>query len=413
MIFRFSLYGFLKNQRYFEAFMFLVFLEKGLDFFQIGVLVAVRALAVNLFEIPSGAFADVCGRRRSMILSFAAYIVSFLVLGAAQHPALLGLGMVLYGLGDSFRSGTHKAMIFKWLSNQDRAGERVRVYGYTRSWSKFGSVAAVIIGAAIVLVVDGYAVLFYVAIVPYALGILNFLGYPKELDAGAGSSPSMGAVVRHMAASVRTSFKRPGLRRLVLESMGFDGIFNAVKDYLQPVLEVAAITATATALASLDWSQTQRTALLVGPVYVVLYLLAGVASRQAHRVSTAAGGEDRAAGILWSVNVAVFGGLLVSGWLDEWVALSVSFVLLHALHNVWRPILISRFDIHGEEAQAASLLSIESQGQRIATIIIAPLLGLAVSHVGDGGPGGAFWPVGALGLAVALGFFVTARRAPR
>ena len=30
MLFRFSLYGFLKNQRYFEPFLVLVFLEKGL-----------------------------------------------------------------------------------------------------------------------------------------------------------------------------------------------------------------------------------------------------------------------------------------------------------------------------------------------------------------------------------------------
>ena len=74
MLFRFSLYGFLKNQRYFEPFLVLVLLEKGLTFFLVGVLVGFREIAVNLLEIPSGAVADVCGRRRSMMLSFAAYI---------------------------------------------------------------------------------------------------------------------------------------------------------------------------------------------------------------------------------------------------------------------------------------------------------------------------------------------------
>jgi MFS family permease len=69
MLFRFSLYGFLKNQRYFEAFLYLAFLAKGLDFFQIGLLVACRSLAVNLFEIPSGSFADVVGRRTAMLVS--------------------------------------------------------------------------------------------------------------------------------------------------------------------------------------------------------------------------------------------------------------------------------------------------------------------------------------------------------
>ena len=32
MLFRFSLYGFLKNQRYFEPLLFLVLVDKGLSF---------------------------------------------------------------------------------------------------------------------------------------------------------------------------------------------------------------------------------------------------------------------------------------------------------------------------------------------------------------------------------------------
>ena len=36
MLFRFCLYGFLKNQQYYEPFLILVFREKGLSFLQIG-----------------------------------------------------------------------------------------------------------------------------------------------------------------------------------------------------------------------------------------------------------------------------------------------------------------------------------------------------------------------------------------
>ncbi|MDE0330630.1 MAG: MFS transporter, partial [Nitrospinae bacterium] len=78
MMFRFSLYGFLKNQTYFEPFLILAFLEKDLSFFQIGILIGFREVCINIFEIPSGAVADLYGRRRSMIFSFLAYIASFL-----------------------------------------------------------------------------------------------------------------------------------------------------------------------------------------------------------------------------------------------------------------------------------------------------------------------------------------------
>ena len=242
MLARFSLYGFLKNQRYFEAFLVLAFLEKGLDFFAIGLLVAIRELTVNLVEIPSGALADVGGRRSAMILGFAAYIVSFAVLGLANGFAVLALGMVLYGVGDAFRTGTHKAMIFDWLHQAGREDERVKVYGYTRSWSKLGSAVSVVIAAVIVVVADGYRAVFLTAIVPYGLAIVNFLGYPRSLDRRETDAVGVGTVARHMLEAVRTAARRPRLRRLVLEAVGFDGVFGAVKDYLQPVTAALAVS---------------------------------------------------------------------------------------------------------------------------------------------------------------------------
>ena len=67
MLFRFCLYGFLKNQQYFEPFLILAFRQKGLSFAMIGLLVGFREICINLMEVPSGAIADVTGRRRAMI----------------------------------------------------------------------------------------------------------------------------------------------------------------------------------------------------------------------------------------------------------------------------------------------------------------------------------------------------------
>jgi hypothetical protein len=146
---------------------------------------------------------------------------------------------------------------------------------------------------------------------------------------------------------------------------------------------------------------------------VVLYLLAGLASRRSHLVADAAGGEDRAARVLWGVNLGVFAIMLAAGWLDVLPALIGAFVILHVVHNLWRPILISRFDIHGDESQGASLLSVESQAQRLATMVLAPLLGLAVDGAGAAAAGGQFWPVGGVGFVVALVFFAGALVATR
>ena len=135
MLFRFSLYGFLKNQRYFEPFLVLALLEKGMSFFAIGGLIAFRELATNLFEIPSGSIADLLGRRRAMLVSFGAYLLSFVLFWLAQQPVWLWPAMLLFSVGEAFRTGTHKAMIFEWLRQQGRTSEKTKVYGHTRSWS--------------------------------------------------------------------------------------------------------------------------------------------------------------------------------------------------------------------------------------------------------------------------------------
>jgi MFS family permease len=409
MMFRFSLYGFLKNQRYFEPFLFLAFLEKGLGFTQIGLLVAVREFTTNVLEIPSGAVADVFGRRLSMILSFLAYIVAFLLFGFADGMAWLYAGMALYGVGEAFRSGTHKAMIFAWLRSQGREQERVKVYGYTRSWSKYGSAASVVLAAPIVLFSDSYEWIFFAAIVPYALNVVNFLGYPKHLDELGGKERSVAAVFQHTARTLAESVRLPRLRRLFLESMGFDGVFAATKDYLQPVLEALALTLAVSWLAPGDWSDTQRTALLIGPVYFALHLLSGLASRRSHRVSDAAGGEERAARWLWGISALVFAALTVSGLTGALAAMALAFVALNILENVWRPVLISRFDVEGGKTQGASLMSVESQARRVATMIAAPLLGAAVDAATSSGSASPWWPVGALGLLCSVVFLVSSR----
>ncbi len=95
------------------------------------------------------------------------------------------------------------------------------------------------------------------------------------------------------------------------------------------------------------------------------------------------------------------------------LALITAFCLLHVLQNLWRPILISRFDIHSTEAQGATILSIESQARRASTMVLAPLVGLVIDLVKDREPGGSFWPIGALGLVVTLAFFLSASRGDR
>lgn len=410
MLFRFSLYGFLKNQRYFEAFLMLVFIDKGLSFFQIGLLIGFRELMVNLFEIPSGAIADMWGRRKSMIFSFTCYCLSFLAFGLAESVVALFAAMFVFALGEAFRTGTHKAMIFAWLESEGRTGERAKVYGYTRSWSKYGSAVSVVLGACFVFASDSYTSVFYYSIVPYMLGIVNFLGYPRALDGRVDEDISLKSLISHLRQGFKEAFGRGGLRRLIVESMGFQAISETAQTYLQPVLKMAAIAVVGGWVITAGWSEIQRTTLLVGPVYMVLYLLAALASRNAHRIIGWTGDEERAARWLWWMQVPIFAVMALAAYYSLAPLLIATFVLLYALQNCWRPVQLARLDTYGRSAQGATLLSIESQAMHGATVVAAPLLGWVVDAVVARELGGPFWPVGILGVVVASAFAIASLR---
>ncbi len=410
MIFRFSLYGFLKNQRYFEPFLILAFLQMGLSFLEIGMLIAFRELCVNVLEIPSGSIADLYGRRRALLLSFGAYVVGFVTFGFADQFAVLFGAMFFIAVGDAFRTGTHKAMIFTWLRLEGRSDERTKIYGFTRSWSKIGSAVSALLAAAFVLATDSYTLVFFLAAAPYFANMVNIAGYPAALEGEPEVHPRPRQVLVHMRDSLRTALTVGGLRRLLLESMGFEGVFHAVKDYLQPILLAVTVSAAASIVVTDSLSEVQQSALLIGPVYFALHMMSSAASRNAHRVADVAGGEDGAARLMWGAAVVLFAVIVGAGLFEVLSMLVLAFVALSVLQDLWRPVLIARFDEHASEAQGATTLSIESQARRFATMILAPVLGLAVDAAQSGTIGGLFWPLGVVGLLVAIPLFLTAAR---
>ena len=415
MLLRFSLYGFLKNQRYFEPFLVLAFLEKGLSFFMIGLLIASRELWVNLLEVPSGVVADLYGRRRAMMTSFVAYIVSFVIFGLADSLLPLFVAMAFFAVGDAFRTGTHKAMIFAWLRREGRSEERTRVYGYTRSWSKLGSALSGVIAAGLVFLGGSYVWVFWLSTVPYLAGLVNFMGYPAWLDGERSEPASVGAVTRRLLSVLRASVTQRPLRRLLAESMGFEGCFHASKGYLQPLLQAAAVAwLGGLVITGSSGGETvdaaRQAALLVGPAYLLLHLLSAWASRRAHSLVAWVGGEERAARVNWFLAAALYAalfGALLAGWYGPAI---LAFLLLHAVQNLWRPVLISRFDAWGSERWGATVLSIENQAKSLATMVLAPVLGLVVDAVSVGHADQVLWPVGLLGLIIAVGFVVLGRK---
>lgn len=373
MFFRFALYGFLKNLRFFEPFLVLFFREQGLTFLQIGVLYSIRDLATNFLEIPTGVYADAFGRRKSMLMAFSAYILSFIIFYFVPSFYIYALAMLFFAFGEAFRTGTHKALILEHLKLNDMQDLKVAYYGRTRAASQLGSAVNSLIAAALVFYTGNYRYIFIASVVPYIIDLINLAGYPKALD-GELIELKKGAVWAQLKVTLGTFFglfKDPDAMRAILNSAGFDAFFKATKDYLQPILEAFALALPF----FLVLTDTRRSALIIGIVYSVIYLFTSYASRSAETFS------QRFTDVARAINVTFFVGagfLFVAG-VASWASLAILSILvflgLYLLHNVRRPMNVAFISDQISSTVMASGLSVESQVTTLLMAIIAPILG--------------------------------------
>ena len=390
MLLRFCIYGFLKNLRFFEWFFILFLRQKGLSFTEIGMLIGYRELCVSLLEIPSGGVADLYGRRRSMILSFLAYIGSFVLFALCRERdwLMLAPAMTMFAVGEAFRTGTHKAMIFDYLSREGRVSEKTRFYGTTRSWAKAGTAVCVVIAAGLVFVSArsgpaDYAILFWASLVPYCAGLLNFLWYPNYLDATPADPLSPRCVVRHMLQSFRDCWQQIRLRSLIAENMAYQGLFESTKDYVQPLVKQWAVLLPL----ALGLSADRRTAILMVLVAVPIAVVEAIGSKQADRFARACSGEERAAWAGWLATLVLYALLAPSlYWARDYTLASgvavASFAMLYLVANLWRPVQLSRYDAFAGGEKGATILSIEAQAKSLTIVVLAPVTGCLVDHYG-------------------------------
>jgi len=379
--YKFCAYGFLKDLRFFDPFLVLLFLDKGLSYLQIGSLYAVREIAVNIMEIPSGVMADAVGRRRAMVISFLAYIASFVAFFLASGYAAFVLAMVVFAFGDAFRTGTHKAMIFDYLKLKGWADQKTHYYGHTRSWSQRGAALSALIAGVLVFWRGDYAVVFPFTIVPYVLDLILMLTYPKELDGPRHAS--RGAVrdeFKHVISSFISSFKNLSIFRAIGNQALYTGYYKATKDYLQPLLKAFALGLPL----MLSQPEKERSAVVVGIVYFILYLGTSYAARSSGRFS------ERFSGLARPLNGTLLTGILLglgSGLaygLGVEVLAVVLYLGIYLIENLRKPMGIAYVTERMNQDALATALSAESQAETLMAAIIAMILGFFADLWGPG-----------------------------
>lgn len=397
--YKFCTYGFLKNLRFFDPFIILFFREMGFSFLQIGTLFSIREIATGILEIPTGFFADSYGRKFSMVLAFVSYIFSFIIFYLFPHFGLYVLAMVLFAFGEAFRSGTHKAMILDYLKLHNITDRKIEYYGHTRSASQIGSAVSALMAGILVFFAESYRIIFLASIVPYILGLMLMLTYPNYLNGKITKIERLSfwkGVASNLKATVRNfvqMFKNSLLLRAYFNSASFDGLFKAVKDYLQPILQTFALS-----LPILVNLGNQRSTIIISITYFVLFMLSAYASRRSQNF------VSHFKNVTIAINRSYMFGLTavilagVATYVDVKIFAIVLFIIVYMLQNVRRPMNVGFISENIDSHVMATGLSVETQLKTIFIVILSPLMGFLADTFGVG------IALGLIGLLVSMGY---------
>lgn len=384
--YKFCLYGFLKNQRFFELYFLLILhYEKGLSLTQFGALLSIRFIFKAVLEIPSGFIADALGRRGSMLFSYACYIGSFLLYYLSDSFILLIIPSVLFSIADAFRSGTHKAMILEYLTLNDWQNQKTDYYGHTRAWSQTGSAISAIIATAIIWFRTDYNIVFIYSLIPYCLGFILLASYPKNLEGKMVIRIPFSKVLQEISVTIKASmkaFKSLSKIKFTLGVASYTGYYSAVKDYFQ--LLIIAIAATLPALSLGDLAGEKKEKILLGLVYTILFFITAAASRNTQRVNALFKNVSS------YLNVLLMGGILMGigagiAYLHNLLVLALlMFVLIYTIQNLRKPASVAIIAENFDSRILASALSIESQLSSVIGAVLSLIIGFLADRFGLG-----------------------------
>lgn len=373
MIWKFSLYGFLKNLRFFEPYLVIYLLSLDLSLFSIGILYALRETVTYIFEVPSGIIADAYGKKKELMACFIFYIISFGLFFIGRGFAVLSLAMLFFGLGEAFRSGTHKAMIYFYLERMGWFEYKTYVYGRTRSFSLLGSAVSAFLSIVFILKIPAMNWIFLLSVLPYVLDFILIGTYPAYLDGKKEMGKGFSAFFASGFDRIRSITGNRPLLKVLLSSSLYDGIFKSVKDYIQPILEVILLGGIVADMSIMGGDDTLK--VYLGATYGVFYIFSAFASRGVYLLNRLADSKRLMDIFFDLMGIGAF-LVAIAIWTDQRFLAIAVFFMLYILKDARRPLFVDISGDYMKKTERAAALSVDSQLKSVFMIVLAPVFGL-------------------------------------
>src|SRR5579859_1982563 len=331
----------------------------GYSAFAIGLLEMLFHIAKFVAEVPTGIFADLMGRRKSLIVySVLGAIQQLLFLAPALLPCIIA-SFVLSGIAYAFRGGAEEAVLWTLAGYADPDQQAARYSKLVSRMFMLGMLAELVgttvggyLGSILqILPFICQAIMSLIAIVPLLL--------IPEQKAISNQQEHINPL-RHFGAGIRAVWQNPTLMGLLLISGLIEGGGTTIYFFYQLDLHGLGFSLAAIGL-------------IVAVGKGTNFLFTALAPR-----------TMRALPQRWLVPtffLAQILSLLLMSMQQPALSLLGYLVFSQAANAILTPALSTYINGHSPEQQRATVLSLQTGLFSATMIVLFPLFGLGVSHV--------------------------------
>lgn len=351
----FDIHNLSTNTLFTSAIWMIYLAGRGYSPLALGLFEMLFHVAKFVTEVPTGIFADMLGRRKSLIVYCAITAVDSLLF-LTPTPALIILSFLLSGTAYAFRGGASEAILWNIAGHANPEHQSKRYSNLVSRMYLLG-----MIGEIVGTTTGGYLGNLLI-ILPFVLrsafmllGIIPLLFLPEQkIEASERTS-----ALRHLGKGIQAVWRSPALVGLLLISGLTESCWQTIYFFYQLYLHNLGFS-----LSAIGLIVAASTALNFLFTAAAPYLMRWLAER-------------------WLVPAFVVSeivGLALMSLPEAWLGLLGYLVFFQASVAVLMPAISTYINMRSPEAQRATVLSLQTGLFSAAMIVLFPLFGLGVTQ---------------------------------
>ena len=321
----------------------LFFESKGLSLTQIMILQGTYSLFVALFEIPSGFFADIYGRKNSLVIGSIFLFLGYVIFSFFSGFNEFLFAEILLGIGGSLISGADSAILYDTLLEIKEEDEYTKIEGRTYAIGNFSEGIAGVLGGFLAMTSINMPVYIQTIVMFLSIPIAMTLVEPKSSYKLAKSFSSIITVVKD------TFIYQRKLRWYIVYSSSMGIATLSIAWFVQPFL-----------------MEIDTPIIYYGIIWAFLNFTAGITSYYSYLFNNH--------NLLIYISLIMITSLILLGFNISYYGL-IFIILIYLLRGVITPKLRNLININSTSERRATVLSLRSFVIRISFAVIAPVLG--------------------------------------